>query len=217
MSEDINRFWEKIIYLDSKELSRLYSGITGIRGRPITQIESLKKNFNASLNIFQAISFGGSQGESVSVKYEISDSYLLESLLPDIEKYYYTKIQNEEDFSKNEGIIGVWITGTLTKRRFPAPYPYDKVKKIPCIHNELLCFYLSFDSKHFNSIHLNLLDNQIYEEENIKEPCKAFGRYHIANSVIQDAGIRHSKNKIGYFVPIFIWVHMFFVKVGILA
>lgn len=118
-NEPIDRFFEKIVYLDGDELARLFGGLTGLRGRPRIQNESDAKRFGISINLFPLAPLGFNAGNdsSISISYEISDDFLLKHLLAapetNLRNLYPIQIESKEDIDKNLDRYGIWIEGEL--------------------------------------------------------------------------------------------------------
>ena len=106
--EELHRFSESIIYLDSEQLSGLYSGLSGLKGRPLAEIQKLSGEIKASFFI------GAGVSGDISKSFEISDGYLLKAILAKLRNKYIEVI--DRNAFKQSQKQRVWIKGNFNNK-----------------------------------------------------------------------------------------------------
>ena len=104
LKEDFDSFPESIIYMDSEQLTDLYSSFTGLKGRPKIEVQQVSCGFKTNIIVAGTDVQGG-----ISKTYEISDSHLLKIILPKL-KQQYQEITRADTFKEHEK-KKVWIKG----------------------------------------------------------------------------------------------------------
>lgn len=171
---DYERFSESIIYLDREQLSSLYSSLTGLKGRPQVEVQQISGAFQANLVLASP-----SLSSGVSQSCEISDSYLLSIILPQL-KERYPKMNNGETLKVRQK---AWLDGLLcnTINTYPMisgdDYHIETVLKTELRFDNLKCELLLIQA-YMSSIYRPL----IIEEKIFKEEVELFGYVHSCNA-----------------------------------
>ncbi len=204
--EEFHRFSESIIYLDSEQLSALYSGLSGLKGRPLAEIQKVSGEIKASFLI------GAGVSGDISKSFEISDSYLLKAILPKL-RDKYTDVIDRNAFKQSQK-QRVWIKGDFNNKSSiyldPNNFnvanikdykPIIKTKTWTEFHFEDINCDLPVIENYLSSIYRSLLFSKKSFEENVE----LFGYIHKLNEIKTGTSDHPTTSYIAIISPIFIF------------
>jgi len=113
VSDEVSSFFETVIYLDTEQLSGMYSGLTGLRERPKVEVQYVNGEYRST--ILPPTGNGPPSGQA----YEVSDSQLLKAMLPGL-KMAYSRA-TEPVMLKSAQKQRVWMEGVLRNALYVLP------------------------------------------------------------------------------------------------
>jgi hypothetical protein len=113
VSQEKNDFFETIVYLDPEQLSETYSGLTGLRERPKVEVQNVGGAYRSSFLSSSGV------GALFSQTFEVSDSHLLQAMLPGLKMIYprVTEPQTLRSASRQR----IWMAGDLRNTLYVLP------------------------------------------------------------------------------------------------
>lgn len=178
IKEDYDSFHESIIYLDIEQLENLYSGFTGLKGRPTVEVQSVGGALKTNILLAGADLTGG-----ISQTYGISDSHILKSILPKLKETYKEIDKLTPDHLRQR----VWLKGEFSNTHYLGGvrtefHPIYKPELI--LAKDKVCELLFIEN------FLSSLYRPVFEgNKGIKEPVELLGHIHVVN----DGDISKSK------------------------
>ncbi len=192
VSEETDGFFEAIMYLDAEQLTGTYSGLTGLGDRPKVEVQNVGGEYKS--NFLSSMSMG--LGFVFSQTFNVSDSHLLQALLPDL-KMAYSRITDVAAL-KSAQKQRIWIEGTLRNALYILPRGLQCEGRsttfvLEFIQNDIKCT-LTMINEYMSSVYRPL----IKEERMFEEKAELFGYLHsceekkIAISPVKEKIIYHA-------------------------
>jgi hypothetical protein len=188
VSQEKNDFFESIIYLDPEQLGGTYSGLTGLRERPKVKVQNVGGVYRSSF-------LSSADAAAIfSQTFEVSDSHLLQAMLPGL-KMIYPKVVEPQTL-KLANRQKVWMEGVLRNTLYVLPRGLRCEEKstafmLEFTQSDINC-PLTILSQYMSSIYRSF----VTEERAFEEKAELFGYLH--NCEEKKVAISAVKEKIVY-------------------
>jgi len=168
--QEKNDFFETILYLDTEQLAGTYSGLTGLRERPKVEVQNVGGEYRSSF-----LSSAG-VGAIFSQTFEVSDSHLLQAMLPGL-KMVHPQVA-DSNILKSANRQKVWMEGILRNTLYVLPRGLRTEGKstafmLEFMQNDIKCS-LTMLSQYMSSIYRPF----ITEDRTFEEKAELFGYLH---------------------------------------
>ncbi|HVN22733.1 MAG TPA: hypothetical protein VMT71_02090 [Syntrophorhabdales bacterium] len=188
LSDQVNDFFETILYLDTEQLAATYSGLTGLRERPKVEVQNIGGEYRSSF--FSSSGLGSASAQL----FEVDDSHLLRAMLPGLKMAYLSVA--DPQVLKSARKQRIWMEGTLRNTMYVLPRGLrcdgrNSALVLEFVQNDIKCS-LATHNQYVSSIYRPF----ITEERTFEEKADLFGYLHSCEE--KKIAISSVKEKIVY-------------------